>query len=120
METALSLFVKHNWRKLLELPPPGEEWPVVEQDEWFVSRSDYMERIGAIHKAGFRHYDDHSHHRVFYETNEQMWERVQKYKEVDEKEEGFLPCGHDGFRNLRDSEHIECKKCKERFTKAEV
>lgn len=41
-------------------------------------------------------------------------------RELQDNHEGRLPCGHDGFKNLRESEYYECTVCERKFTREEI
>ena len=41
-------------------------------------------------------------------------------RKLKESYSGRLPCGHDGFTNLRDSPQYECTTCGERFDREDI
>ena len=111
-----SKFVKKHRIRLKDLPKPGKRFEIedVQADQYLIKQC--MQQ-GVIKRVD-RSYTRGTWMRSVYQTTEDGYDAIQKWLEIDEQTDGFLPCGHDGFTNHGDS--LECKRCGEIHDKSEV
>lgn len=94
-----SVYVKNHRVQLNPLPEPGVEWT---SDEYNIDVQilNPLVGYGVITRVG------HDGKRRTYATTEKGYDAIQKWNEKDERADGFLPCGHDGFESRKDT--VKC------------
>lgn len=109
LEHSSAQWVQANVYHLEDVPAPGEKWtgkdvPYTPQELL------KMKNEGVIKRLFNKERDDDYY--PYYETDEAGFAAVQTFLKQREMGEGFLPCGHSGFKHVYNG-WLECKRCGE-------
>ncbi len=114
-QTGALRFIDANWHDLRSLPEPTETFRHSDLDP------DAQQHFKKLVARGILVSEENrtagTRKAAIWSTNERCYERLQK--RLDEEEDGFLPCGHDPFKNLGDG-LLKCKRCGKEHDKEAV
>jgi len=103
-------YLQYNWRKLKDLPAPGEDWIWNDTDvnQQLVKT---LSAFGIIRVVGQRKAKYGNYVNV-YRTNSTAYEKLQEY--IENSPDGMLPCCDDAWiKNERGVDGITCGVCGE-------
>jgi len=109
-------YVQTNYHDLRNLPHPDEEWTHAELDEDCKQHFRMLSARDIIHPV--EENDNGNQKWTVWETDERCYRKLQEKIETVNESDGFLPCGHDGFRSHEET--LECKRCGARHDKEAV
>ena len=112
LQSAASNFVKQHRLVLDQLPEPGVEYEA----------SDYLEQqmVRPTRDYGIIKYAGRSGEKRTFETTEKGYKAIQDWMEVEREQDGFLPCGHNGIKNLGDKVKCTQEGCGKVHTKEAI
>ena len=118
LDSTASQFVKKHRVQLQQIPEPGVEWKIDDVDIHH-SRIRELREFGVV-RVVRREYDKGDWSKNVYATTDKGYDAIQKWAEKDERTDGFLPCGHDGFRSTEETVICLRSGCEKEFKKSEV
>jgi hypothetical protein len=105
LDSSSAQWVQTHIYHLADIPEPGDEW--TGQDVPYSPQELLKMRTMGVIKRIYNGERDDGYR--YYKTQPEGFEAVKIFLKQAEQSEGFLPCGHDGFRNQGDT--LECKRC---------
>jgi hypothetical protein len=108
-------WLQNNKYALQSLPEPGKEWLSMNQPEEIQNRIQQLSNNDVIHRKRMTSAD-----KTVFVTNPRAYKKLQEYIN-NTNTDGYLPCGHDGFKNLGNGTY-ECLRdvCGQVWTRKDI